>query len=417
MSLARGRNLLAIPGPSVIPDRVLNAMHRPSPNIYAGELIETTATVFADLKRVARTEAGTVAIYIGNGHAAWEAAIANLFSPGDRVLVLSTGRFGAGWADMARRMGVAVELMDFGFRTPADPVRVAERLRGDPAHEIRAVLTVQTDTASSVRNDVPALRAAIDAAGHPALLGVDCIASLACEPFEMDAWGVDLMVAACQKGLMTPAGLAFTFHGPKAEARRVPCPSPYWDWGPRTRPEVYYQYFCGTPPTHHLYGLRAALDMLLEEEGLERAWTRHARFARAIWAAVDQWGREGDLALNIAEPADRSHAVTTIRTGRGAASRLRAWCEQAAGLTLGIALCPPGEEPESLMRIGHMGHLDPPMVLGTLATIEAGLNALDIPHASGGVVAAAQVVAGTSGEAAPSVAEITNAVDKALETP
>jgi len=390
MTLNHGRDLVAIPGPSVIPDRVLRAMHRPAPDIYGEPLIGTTATVMRDLKRVARTS-GEVAIYIGNGHAVWEASVANLFTPGDSVLVLATGRFGLGWAETARRMGIAVEVMDFGFRAPADPARLEARLRSDRDAAIKAVLTVQTDTASGVRNDVPALRAAIDAAGHPAIYAVDCIASLGCEPFEMDAWGVDVMLAACQKGLMTPPGVAFTFHGPKADAARVPCQSPYWDWGPRIAPEVYYQYFCGTAPTHHIFGLREALDMLLVEEGLENTWGRHGVFAHAIWAAVETWGHTFEL--NIADPRERSHAVTTIRTAPGVANRLRAWCAQTAGLTLGIGLCGPDQDPESLFRIGHMGHLNPPMVLGALATIDAGLGALDIRHDTGALDAAARVIA------------------------
>jgi alanine-glyoxylate transaminase/serine-glyoxylate transaminase/serine-pyruvate transaminase len=398
MTLSRGRDLLAIPGPSIIPDRVLNAMHRPAPNIYEGELIELTETVIADLKRVAGT-GGSVAIYIGNGHAGWEAAIANMLAPGHKALVIATGRFGLGWAETARRMGVDVEVMDFGFRAGLDAGRVADRLRADRAHAIRAVLTVQTDTASSVRNDIAALRRAIDAAGHPALLAVDCIASLACDPFQMEALGVDVTVAACQKGLMTPPGLAFTFHGRRAEAARVPCPSPYWDWGPRVRPELYYQLFCGTAPTHHLYGLRTALDMILEE-GLERVWARHAAFARAIWAAVEAWGAGGDFALNMTEPDLRSHAVTTIRTARGDGPRLRRWCADTAGLTLGIALTVAGEDEDSLFRIGHMGHLNPPMLLGTLATIEAGLTALGIAHGPGAPEAAAAVIA-AAGAGAP----------------
>jgi alanine-glyoxylate transaminase/serine-glyoxylate transaminase/serine-pyruvate transaminase len=247
MSLAFGRDHLAIPGPSVIPDRVQRAMHRASPNIYDGELIDLTYGVIADLKRVARTE-GEVAIYVGNGHAGWEAALANLLAPGDGALALATGRFAAGWAAMGRRLGAEVETEDFGFRAPADPDRLEARLRRDRDRAIKAVLVVQTDTASSVRNDVAALRAAIDAAGHSALLAVDCIAGLACDPFEMDAWGVDVMVAACQKGLMTPPGLAFTWHGPRAEAARVDPRSGYWDWGPRTRPERHYELFCGTAP-------------------------------------------------------------------------------------------------------------------------------------------------------------------------
>lgn len=391
MSLSRGRDLLAIPGPSVIPDRVQRAMHRASPNIYEGELIDLTETVLQDLKRVARTN-GHVAIYIGNGHAAWEAAISNLLAPRDKALVIATGRFGLGWAQTARQMGVDVEVLDAGFRTTFDPARVTERLAADTSHAIRGVFVVQTDTASSVRNAVPALRAAIDAAGHPALLGVDCIASLACEPFEMDAWGVDVMVAACQKGLMTPPGLAFTFHNAKAEAARIACPSPYWDWQPRTAPGAFYNLFCGTAPTHHLYGLREALDMILTEEGLDAVWTRHAIQARAIWAAVEAWGAQGALALNIAAPELRSHAVTTIRTGPGDGTRLQVWCRQR-GLTLGVGLAGADQEPANLFRIGHMGHLDPPMLLGTLATIEAGLVALDLPHGQGGAAAAARVIA------------------------
>jgi alanine-glyoxylate transaminase/serine-glyoxylate transaminase/serine-pyruvate transaminase len=290
-------------------------------------------------------------------------------------------------------MGVDVEVIDFGFEAALDPGRVADRLRADRGREIRAVLTVQTDTASSVRNDVAALRAALDASGHPALLVVDCIASLACDRFEMDAWGVDVMVAACQKGLMTPPGLAFTFHGPKAEATGVRSRSPYWDWGPRTAPSVPYERFCGTAPTHHLYGLRVALDMILAEEGLEAVWARHAVFARAIWAAVGAWGAGGALALNVADPGARSHAVTTIRTAPGEGTRLRRWCAEVAGVTLGIGLNVAGVDPDSIFRIGHMGHLNPPMLLGTLATIEAGFRALGIAHGAGGVTAAGAVIA------------------------
>jgi alanine-glyoxylate transaminase/serine-glyoxylate transaminase/serine-pyruvate transaminase len=208
----------------------------------------------------------------------------------------------------------------------------------------------------------------------------------------MDAWEVDVMVGACQKGLMTPPGLAFTFHGPRAEAARVRCPSPYWDWGPRTKPERYYQLFCGTAPTHHLYGLRCALDMILEE-GLAQVWRRHATFAGAVAAAVEAWGERGAFALNIVDPGARSHAVTTIRTAPGDGARLRRWCTETAGVTLGIGLEGPGVDPETLFRIGHMGHLNPPMLLGTLATIEAGLSALGIRHGRGGIEEAAAVIA------------------------
>jgi alanine-glyoxylate transaminase / serine-glyoxylate transaminase / serine-pyruvate transaminase len=402
MTLSRGRDMLAIPGPSIIPDRVLQAMHRPAPNIYEGALIEMTETVIADLGRVARTD-GSVAMYIGNGHAGWEAAISNMLAPGDRALVLATGRFGLGWAATARQMGIDVEVIDFGFRAGIDAQRLEDRLRADRAHAIRAVLAVQVDTASSVLNDLAAVRAALDAAGHPALLAVDSIACLACDRFEMDALGVDVTVAACQKGLMTPPGLAFTFQSARAMAERVRCPSPYWDWGPRTAAEAYYQLFCGTAPTHHLYGLRAALDMIAEE-GLEAVWRRHGVFARAVWAAVEAWGADGALALNIREPALRSHAVTTIRTAPGDGNALRRWCADTAGLTLGIGLSVEGVDPDSVFRIGHMGHLNPPMLLGTLATIEAGLVALGIRHAPGGAGAAAALIAAEGAGAATEVA-------------
>lgn len=391
MSLSRGRDLLAIPGPSVMPDRVLRAMHRAAPNIYEGDLVTMTDGVFRDLKRLAGTD-GQVCTYIGNGHAVWEAAVANLFAPGDTALFVTTGRFGVGWAETARQMGVAVETLDFGFRAAADPARLAERLAADRDRRIRAVLTVQTDTASAVTNDIAAIRAALDATGHPALLCVDCIASLGCEPFAMDALGVDVMLAACQKGLMVPPGVAFTFHNARAAAAAVACPSPYWNWKPRSQPEAFYAYFCGTAPTHHLFGLRESLDMIFEE-GLEAVWARHHRFARAIWAAVEVWGARGAMELNIADPGVRSRAVTTIRTTPGLAARLRQWSAGTAGLTLGVGLAGPDQDLPSLFRIGHMGHLNPPMLLGALATIEAGLASLAVDRDGGAVDAAAAVIA------------------------
>jgi alanine-glyoxylate transaminase/serine-glyoxylate transaminase/serine-pyruvate transaminase len=402
MSLAFGRDLLAIPGPSVAPDRVLRAMHRASPNIYEGELIALTERVRADLLRVART-AHRVAIYVGNGHAGWEAALANALAPGDRALALATGRFGHGWAETARRMGAAVETLDFGFRAPADPARLEDRLRADRDRAIRAVLAVHTDTSSSARSDVAGLRAAIDAAGHPALLMLDAIASLGCDPLEMDAWGVDVLVAACQKGLMTPPGVALVWAGPRAEAAGVAPPSPYWDWRPRFRPDAYWKLFCGTAPTHHLYGLAEALTMILDDEGLPNVWTRHAALARAVWAAVDAWGAGGALALNVPDPAARSHAVTTVRTAPGDATRLRRWCEAACGLTLGVGLGGQGAHEDALFRVGHMGHLDPPMLLGALGAVEAGLVACGVPHGPGALAAAARAIAAAAPAPAPAL--------------
>lgn len=392
---AQGREYLAIPGPSVMPDAVLQAMHRPAPNIYEGELHAVTESLVPDLRRVARTE-GHVAMYIGNGHAAWEAALANTVAPGHRVLVPATGRFGHGWGDMATGLGAEVEVIDFGKRTPIDAGRVAEALKADTGHRIRAVLAVHVDTSSSVRSDIAALRRALDETGHPALLMVDCIASLACDVFEMDAWGVDVMVAASQKGLMTPPGMAFVFFNERAaEVRaRMPRVSLYWDWAPRCAPELYYAYWCGTAPTHHIYGLRTALDMI-HAEGIENVWARHDVLARAVWAACEAWGAEGPLELNVADPAHRSRAVTSLRIGAPNGTRLRDWVERNLGLTLGIGLgmAEPGDPAwHGFFRLGHMGHLSGHMVMGMLGGIEAGLRALDIPHGAGALDAAAGVI-------------------------
>jgi alanine-glyoxylate transaminase/serine-glyoxylate transaminase/serine-pyruvate transaminase len=395
MTLSHGRPYLAIPGPSVIPDRVLAAMHRPSPNIYAGPLVDMVAGMIPDLRAVART-AHHVAIYIANGHGTWEAALANVLSRGEKVLVLASGRFGHGWAEMARRLGAEVEILDFGKRAPFDPASLEAALRADKGRSIRAVMTTHVDTASSVRNDIAALRACIDATGHDALLMVDCIASLGCDRFEMDAWGVDVMVAASQKGLMTPPGLGFVFFNGKADQarERADCVTAYWDWVPRARPQAFYQYFGGTAPTHHLYGLRAALDMI-GEEGIAPVWARHERLAQAIWATVETWGIGGPLALNVADPAHRSHAVTSLRIGAPHGTRLRSWVEEKAGVTLGIGLGmaePDDPAWHGFFRIGHMGHVNAHMVLGVLGAIEAGLEALEIPHGKGALEAAARVI-------------------------
>jgi alanine-glyoxylate transaminase/serine-glyoxylate transaminase/serine-pyruvate transaminase len=397
MTLARGRHMLAIPGPSVMPDRVLAAMHRAAPNIYSGELIEMTRSLIPDLREVAQTRHAAT-IYIGNGHAVWEASLANVLSRGEKVLVPATGRFGHGWAEMARRLGAEVEVLDFGKRAPIDPARLEERLAADRGHEIKAVLAVQTDTSTSVRSDIPGIRSALDRAGHPALLMADCIACLACDEFRMDDWGVDVMVAASQKGLMTPPGLGFVWFNPKADAARekANCVTAYWDWRPRAAPEEYSQHFAGTAPTHHLYGLREALTMLLREEGLEAAWARHAKLARAVWAAFEAWGREGPVELNVADPAFRSHAVTSVRIGSPHGTALRDWLSEKAGVTLGIGLgmAPPGDPAwHGFFRVGHMGHVSAHMILGTLGAIEAGMKALGLPYGKGALEAAAEVIA------------------------
>lgn len=389
MSLSQGRAYLAIPGPSVMPDAVLQAMHRASPNIYEGELHTMTDSLVPDLKAVAMTKSD-VAIYIGNGHAAWEAALSNVLCKGDTVLVLATGHFCIGWGEMASGMGAKVQTIDYGAQSPIDLSQVEKALAADTQGRIKAVLAVHVDTSTSVKNDIAGLRAVMDRVGHPALLMVDCIASLGCDRFEMDAWGVDVMVSACQKGLMTPAGLSFVWFNAKADAARGNCVTSYWDWRPRIDPEMYYQYFDGTAPTHHIFGLRTALDMI-KAEGLESVFARHEKLAQVIWAAFDRWSAEGPMHLNIDDPAHRSHAVTSIAIGSPNGDKLRRWCENQCGLTLGIGL---GRSPaDAYFRIGHMGHVNAHMVMGVLGTIDAGLKALDIPHGTGALEAAAGALA------------------------
>ncbi|WP_146590014.1 pyridoxal-phosphate-dependent aminotransferase family protein [Puniceibacterium confluentis] len=395
MSLANGRPYLAIPGPSVMPDAVLRAMHAASPNIYEGDLPEMVAGIVPDLRRVARTD-GHVAMYIANGHGAWEAALSNTVAAGEAVLVPSTGRFGIGWADTATGMGIDATVIDFGRKAPIDLDRVADALKADTDHKFRAVLVQHVDTSSSVRNDIAGVRQVLDDTGHPALLMVDCIASLACDVFEMDAWGADVMVAASQKGLMVPPGLGFVFYNDRAAAQRARMPrvTRYWDWATRSDPEMFYQYFQGTAPTHHLMGLRASLDMI-HAEGIEAVWNRHAVLARAIWAACDAWGQEGPLRLNIADPAQRSHAVTALRVGAPYGSKLRAWTASNTGVVLGIGLgmSEDGDaDGTGFFRFGHMGHVNAHMILGLLGAVEAGFIALDIPHGAGGLSAAAAVI-------------------------
>ena len=391
MSLRHGREFLSIPGPSVTPDRVLTAMHRGAPNIYEGDFLDMTVGLYPDLQRVARTDA-RVAIYIANGHGAWEAALANTLSRGARALVLNSGRFGLGWAELAAAMGIETEMLSQGERAPVSPDALEARLRADRGHEIKAVLAVQVDTASSVHQEIAPLRAAIDAAGHPALLMVDAIACLGSVPMEMDAWGVDVLVAGSQKGLMTPPGLGFVWASEKAWARDGDLRTAYWDWRPRCEPEIFYQRFCGTAPTGLLFGLREALTMLLDEEGLENAWKRHRVLADAVRACVAGWAEgatnAGGLAFNVLDPARRADVVTTVLMQGADSDAFRAFCEAEEGLTLGVGL---GDFDGRAFRIGHMGHLNPPMILGTLGAAEAALAALKIPHASGLGAAAASI--------------------------
>ncbi len=387
--LARGREFLSIPGPTNVPEVVLQAMHRPAVDIYADELLETTYGCLDDLKAVFRTE-GSTYIYIANGHGAWEAALTNTLSRGDRVLVLDSGRFARGWGEQGAMLGLEIEILPGDWRRAVDPAAVEARLKSDAAHDIKAILVVQIDTASGVVNDIPAIRSAIDAARHPALFMVDGIASIGCMRFEMDRWGVDVAVTCSQKGLMMTPGLSFVAAGERALAAHgtADLRTAYWDWTARDMAESYRK-FCGTAPAHMLFGLRRALELLFEE-GLENAWARHVGLASAVQAAVEAWARGGALVFNILERSERSAAVTTILTPGFDPQQLREFARDHLGVVLGSGI---GELTGKAFRIAHMGYANAPMVLGTLGATEVALQALGLPHGKGGLDAAAAALA------------------------
>jgi alanine-glyoxylate transaminase / serine-glyoxylate transaminase / serine-pyruvate transaminase len=386
MTVSNGRPFLAIPGPTNVPDAVLQAMQRPAIDIYSGEMIGVTDSCLEDLAAVFRTK-GRIYIYAANGHGGWEAAFTNVLSRGDQVLALESGRFAIGWGDMANMMGVEVEVLPGTWRRAVDPAQLEERLKRDKSHAIKAILTVQIDTASGVVNDIPAIRKAIDAAGHPALLMVDGVASLGCMPFEMDAWGIDVAMSGSQKGMMTPPGLAFVAAGPRARKAHETAGlrTLYWDWTFRDG-TVHYQKYCGTPPEHLLFGLRKALD-ILKAEGLDNAVRRHALLAEATRAAVAQWAEGQVIGFNIERPEQRANSVTCVLTQGVDPKPLLTYCREKCGVTLGVGL---GALDGKGFRIAHMGHVNAPMVLGTLGSVEMGLKALGIPHGAGGVQAAVE---------------------------
>ena len=393
MSVANGRAFLATPGPTNIPDRVLQAMMRPAEELSSASIVGLTESVLADLKRIFRTD-GETFVYSANGHGGWEAALTNVLSRGDKVLVLASGRFAIGWGEMARFMGADVEVLAGTWRAAVDPAAVEARLRADTQHAIKAVLVVQIDTASGIVNDVPAVRQAIDAAGHPALFMVDGVASIGCMRFEMDAWGVDVAMSASQKGLMTSPGLAFVAANAKALAahQSATMKTPYWDWGGRMNTVAYMKH-CGTAPEHLLFGLRAALDMIFEE-GLEAVWHRHALLAAATHAAVSRWVEGQALAFNVPEPAQRAPSVTPILVQGVEAATITDYARDICGVTLGVGI---GDLSGKAFRIAHMGHVNAPMVLGALGAVEMALQARGVPHGSGGVAAAVAALAATAG--------------------
>jgi alanine-glyoxylate transaminase/serine-glyoxylate transaminase/serine-pyruvate transaminase len=385
MVVRAGREFLAIPGPTTIPDEVLQAMHRPAIDIYAGPLLAITDSLLADLRRLFRTK-GRPYIYIANGHGAWEAVLTNVLSRGERILVLESGRFAVGWGEHARKLGIEVEVLAGGARRAVRPAEVAARLRQDKTRAIKAILVVHIDTASGVENDIAAVGQAIRASGHDALFMVDAVASLGCVPFEMDAWGIDVAMAASQKGLMTPPGLGFVAANARARAahKRAGLRTPYWDWTARDGTS-HYQKYAGTPPEHLLFGLRKALDMIAAEE-LHNVFRRHHLLGEAVRRAVTVWSSRGAFEINIEKAGERSDTVTTILMSKGRDPRpLLNYCREKCGVILGQGL---GANYGDTFRIAHMGHVNAPMVIGTLGVVECALKALDIPHRRGGVQAA-----------------------------
>jgi alanine-glyoxylate transaminase/serine-glyoxylate transaminase/serine-pyruvate transaminase len=387
MVVRAGREFLAIPGPTNMPDEVLRAMHRPALDIYSGEMVELTDSLMRDLSKLFATK-GRSYIHIANGHGAWESTLSNVLSRGDRILVLESGRFAIGWGNAAAAMGADVEVLKGDWRRAVRPDEVEARLREDKDHAIRAILAVHVDTASGAVNDIEAIGKAIKAAGHPALFMVDAVASLGCMPFEMDAWGIDVAMSASQKGLMTPPGLGFVAASDRAREvhKTANLRTPYWDWSKRDGPEHYRQY-AGTAPVHLLFALRQAMDMLFDEQ-LENAFLRHRLLGEAVRRAVDVWSEGQALGFNIAEASERSDTVTTVMMSNGHDPvALQDYCKQKCGVVLGTGI---GELAGQAFRIAHMGHINAPMVLGTLGVIEVGLNALGIPHGKGGTEAAIQ---------------------------
>lgn len=372
-----GWHFLQLPGPSNVPARVRRAMSRATIDHRGPEFAELTREVLEGLRWVFRTE-GPVVVYPSAGHGGWEAALVNTLSPGDRVLMFETGKFGVDWAETARRLGYEAEVVPGDWRRGADPGAVEERLADDTDGEIRAVAVVHNETSTGVVSPVPAIRRAIDRADHPALLLVDAVSSLGSMECPHDEWGVDVTVSASQKGLMLPPGLAVLAVSERAltASRQADTPRSYWDWGPmleRNR-EGYFPY---TPSTNLLFGLREALSML-REEGLERVFRRHARHAEAARRAVRSWGLE----LQGAEGEEHSDVLTAVRLPEGHdADRVRSLVRERFNMSLGGGL---GKVAGRVFRIGHLGDFNDAMLAATLSCVESGLALAGVPVERGG---------------------------------
>jgi len=382
-----GRAFLHTPGPTNIPDRVLEALRRSATDFLSEDFIGLADRCQIGLQAVFGT-VSPVVIYTASGHGAWEAAFANLTAPGDHILLPATGLFSMAWEEMATDLGLVVESIPSDERRAIDADRVVDHLRADTAHQIKMVALVHTETATGVTSDVQSIRRAIAELGHPAMVAVDAIASLGTAPLLMDRWDLDVVIGASQTGLMCPPGLSFTAIGPRAlvQARTQPRASSYWSWARRLEGE-FYRRFGGTPPVHLLFALHEALAMIADE-GLDRVLSRHARLAGSVRAAVDAWAADGNgMEFNALIPAERAEALTCVRTPPGVdAEELRVVARDHFNVILGGGL---GEKLAGrAFRIGHLGDLNEPMVLGALGGVELALAHCGVPHGPGGVSAA-----------------------------
>ena len=376
-----GRHFLQIPGPTNVPDRILRAMDRPTIDHRGPEFARLAAGLLEDLKPVFRTS-GPVVIYPSSGTGAWEAALVNTLSPGDRVLMAETGHFATLWCDMARRLGLEVQLLPGDWRHGVDPEQIGASLAEDREHQIKAVCVVHNETSTGVTSRIPEARKAIDRAGHPALFMVDTISSLASIDYRQDEWGVDVTVGGSQKGLMLPPGLGFNALSDKAlaAAKNARLPKSYWDWQPMLSANAK-GVFPYTPATNLLYGLRESLSML-QEQGLEQVFARHARHAEATRRAVRTWGLE----LLCLDPREYSSSLTAVMVPETLdADALRAAILERYDLSLGNGL---GKLAGRVFRIGHLGDFNDLMLAGTLAGIEMGLHQVGVPMTASGVAAA-----------------------------
>ena len=383
-----GRHFLQIPGPTNVPDRILRAIERPTMDHRGPEFGRLGKRVLEGLRDIFRTH-GNVLIFPSSGTGAWEAALVNTLSAGDTVLISETGHFSTLWSEMARRLGLDVEVLDGDWRTGADPARIEARLAEDRDHSIKAVAIVHNETSTGVTSRIGAVRGALDAAGHPALLLVDTISSLASIDYRHDEWGVDVTIGGSQKGLMLPPGLGFNTVSGKALAasRSAGMARSYWDWESMLGANET-GFFPYTPATNLLYGLAEAIDMLLEE-GLDNVFRRHDRHAEATRCAVCAWGLE----VWCRRPEEYSSSLTAVRMPEDhSADALRRTILESFNMSLGNGL---GRLADSVFRIGHLGDFNDLMLAGTLSGIEMGLHLAGVPHKRGGVDAALASLAGT----------------------